>query len=92
MATDRHIFLLEAEETRDLFVQKVYSMEWDNEHRTKSESLLIMFDQAIEIIRNGIVLENEKHNPIYFESEVMQKKGILNEWENDFDKSKVRKS
>jgi hypothetical protein len=91
MATDRQIFLLEAKETRDNFVNQIHSMEWNTRHRTECESLLIMYDQAMEIIKNGMVLEAEKQNPIYFEWEIMQLKGVLNNVENDIDQSEIRK-
>jgi len=63
MKSDRELFVLESLEVREDFSNFIRSMPvWDNQLRTKSESLLIMFDQALEIVKNGEILNNGNHD------------------------------
>ena len=43
-------FIKEAKQARNQFVKALQFLPWNNQVRTKSESLMIMFDQMTEFI------------------------------------------
>lgn len=45
-------FIFAAKEQRIQWVTFITSLEWNNELRTQSDSLLIMYDQMIERLKN----------------------------------------
>lgn len=51
MIQDRATFIQESNEVREDFCSIINALRWDTDLRTKAESLLIMYDQMIEHLK-----------------------------------------
>lgn len=62
MKSDREQFVTESLQTRDEFVTFINNQPWDTKLRVQAENILIIYDQAIEYIKKGEILNNGNHD------------------------------